>query len=168
MDGSKAKKYAEEIKEKINGLIPTVENKEKLINQLCEKDEENGGCYVDLIEKAFEEEEANQQENIQNSTKVTINKIRSEGNNQYESGFNRSSYDTFDSSDHPDFTDSSFSEFDDEKSINGNNRNNDNIELIEKITDRILEILEYELGEEDEESLKNFLMEVFRYFNCKP
>ncbi len=74
MDGSKAKKYAEEIKEKISGLIPTVENKEKLINQLIEKEKENGGYYVQLIENANEAEELNHQEYNQNSIKDTINK----------------------------------------------------------------------------------------------
>ena len=151
MDGSKAKKYAEEIKKEINGLIPTVENKEKLINQLCEKDEENGGHYVQLIENANEAEELNHQENTQNSTKDTTNKMSSEASNPNESGFNSSSNKL-----------STNSYCNDEKK-----RNDDNTELIENIADRILEILEYELSEEDEETRKNFLMEVFGYFNCK-
>ena len=135
MDGSKAKKYAEEIKEKINGLIPTVENKEKLINQLIEKDEENGGYYVKLIENANEAEELNHQENTQNSTKDTTNKMSSEASNPNESGFNSSSNK---------LPSNSFN-CDGEKK-----RNDDNTELIENIADRILEILEYELGKEDE------------------
>ena len=149
MDDSKVKKCTEEIKKEIDGLIPTVDNKNELIKKL-QKDEENGGYYVKLIEKANEEAEVNQQENTQNSTKDTTNKMSSEGSNQIESGFNSSSNKLPSNSN-------------DEK-----NRNNDNSELIEKIADRILEILEYDLGEEDEESRKNFLMEVFRYFNCKP
>ena len=150
MDDSNVKEYAEEIKKEIVGLFPTINNKQDLIKQLCEKDEENNGYYVDLIEKANEAEELNKQENTQNSTKDTTNKMSSEGSNQIESGFNSSS-NKFPSNSN------------DEK-----NRNNDNSKLIEKIADRMLEILEYELGKEDEESRKNFLMEVFRYFNCKP
>ena len=150
MDNSKVKEYAEEIKKELAGLFPNVNNKQDLIKQLCEKDEENNGYYVDLIEKANEAEELNQQENTQNSTKDTTNKMSSEGSNQIESGFNSSS-NKFPSNSN------------DEK-----NRNNDNSKLIEKIADRMLEILEYELGKEDEESRKNFLTEVFRCFNCKP
>ena len=152
MDGSKAKKYAEEIKKEIDGLIPTVERKEKLIKQLCEKDEEKGGYYVYLIEKSNEEEELNHQENTQNSTKDTTNKMSSEASNPNESGFNSSSNK---------LPSNSFNCNDEKK------RNDDNTELIENIADRILEILEYELGKEDEETRKNFLMEVFGYFNCK-
>ncbi len=92
--------------------------------------------------------------------------MSSEGNNQIESGFNKSYLDDSDYYEPPDFSSSSsFYEFNDEISININN--DDNTELIKKIADRILEILEYELSEEDEETRKNFLMEVFGYFNCK-
>ena len=48
MDNSKVKEYAEEIKKEIVGLFPTINNKQDLIKQLCEKDEENNGYYVDL------------------------------------------------------------------------------------------------------------------------
>ena len=79
MDDSNVKEYAEEIKKELASLFPTVNNKQDLIKQLCEKDEENNGYYVDLIEKANEAEELNQQENTQNSTKDTTNKMSSEG-----------------------------------------------------------------------------------------
>ena len=154
MDNSKVKEYAEEIKKEIVGLFPTINNKQDLIKQLCEKDEENNGYYVDLIEKANEAEELNQQENTQNSTKDTTNKMSSEGSNRNESGFNSSSNQ---------LPSNSFN-CNEEK----NRNNDDNSKLIKDIADRILEILEDEYGKEKEESLKNFLMEVFRYFNCKP
>ena len=154
MDDSKVKKCAEEIKKELASLFPTVNNKQDLIKQLCEKDEENNGYYVNLIEKVFEEEELNQKENTQNSTKDTTNKMSSEGSNRNESGFNSSSNQ---------LPSNSFN-CNEEK----NRNNDDNSKLIKDIADRILEILEDEYGKEKEESLKNFLMEVFRYFNCKP
>jgi hypothetical protein len=154
MDDSKVKKWAEEIKKEIDILFPKNDNKRDLYNKLCEKDDEKDSLFADLIEKAFKEEEANQQENTQNSTKDTTNKMSSEGSNRNESGFNSSSNQ---------LPSNSFN-CNEEK----NRNNDDNSKLIKDIADRILEILEDEYGKEKEESLKNFLMEVFRYFNCKP
>ena len=74
MDDSNVKEYAEEIKKELAGLFPNVNNKQDLIDQLWENK-----YYQTLIKNALEEEELNQKENTQNSTKDTTNKMSSEG-----------------------------------------------------------------------------------------